>query len=330
MKLAFLALCVAATPVTALHADNRCVIEKVVPVPTITLPAPKCHRPPRALEQPLTRAIAKNFEPSQDGARAKVKFPCDGLGPQIDEIVLETGGGHGGSLRMFRARRNGKKFDVRGLVYQGASMLRRQPANPPFERVTGSVAIDLDRLRAATTAELTEVIPPRKDDGTFSMRGSSSSHDFHLVIRLRDSDGRVVERRYTGYESSSSQQTFLPLLVAEQVLAPITDLASAAAPIDADDRALFEERFLAAVPRFDDEYYWWVMERYVDLARFLGAPKLIPGLLTRMKVADPKNRSQVDARRDALKALATITGWDARKAAASDEAAAADYLARCR
>lgn len=327
MKLALLALCAATT---AVAADNRCVIEKVVPLPTIKLPAPACHRPSRSLERSLARAISKNFQPTQEGGKAKVKFPCDGLGPQLDEIVVETGNGHGGTLRLFRARRNGKQFDVRGIVYRGASMVRRKPASPPFERVAGSVSLDLDRLRAATTAEVTEVVPPRKPDEGFGLSGSSSSYNFHLVIRLRDSDGRVIERRYTGYESSSDQQVFLGLQVAAKALAPITELAPTTGAVDAEDRALFADRFLAAVPRFDDPFYWWVMERYVDLARFLGTPKLIPGLLTRMKVADPNDRSKVDARHDALAALASITGWDARKTAADDEGAAQDYLAHCR
>ncbi len=310
-------------------ADNRCVIETVPVVPAPKLAAPACHRAPKALERPLTSAITKGFTATQTGGKAKVVFPCDGLGAQIDEIILETGNGHGGSLAFYRARRNGASYEVRGISFRGASMVSRA-ASPPFERVSGTVKLDLDQLRAATTAELTEVFPPRKPGEVPGMNDSFSSHDFHILIRLQDSDGRVVEREFTGYEGSSRQAEFLNLTVAEQALSPITSLATTKTAVDADDRALFADRFNAAVPSFDKPFHWWVMERYVELARYLGSPKVIAGLLTRMTVADPTKRSPVDARQDALEALANITGWDARKTTATDEQAANEYLARCR
>jgi hypothetical protein len=161
------------------------------------------------------------------------------------------------------------------------------------------------------------------------MHGSSSSHDFRIVIRLRDSEGRVVERRFTGYESMSDQLTFLPLFVAQEIVTPITSLASTKTPADAVDQALFADRFNAMVPFFDEPFHWWVMESYVDLARFLGTPKVIAGLLTRLTIPKPGDRSRTDARRDALEALANITGWDARNNVTEDEAAK-QYLARCR
>ncbi len=50
---------------------------------------------------------------------------------------------------------------------------------------------------------------------------------------LRDSDGRVVERMFTGYEASDPQAEFLGLVVAQEALAPILSLASNKTPIDA-------------------------------------------------------------------------------------------------
>jgi hypothetical protein len=320
-------LCVLTT--TSAADPKKCVIEKVPAAPAPKLAAPACHRAPSKLQGPLTKAITKGFQVTDTGGKPRVKFPCDGLGAQIEEIVVETGKGHGGTLGFYRARRNGASYDVRGIAFHGASMIH-QPASPPFERVTGTVALDLEQIRAAMAAVVTEVVPPRKPGEAQGMSASFSSHDFHILIRLQDSDGRVLERRYTGYESSDHQNEFLGLMVAEQALAPITSLATTKTAVDADDRALFAERFNAAVPQFNDTFSWWVMERYVELARYLGTPKVIAGLLTRMTVKDPNDRSQVDARRDALEALATITGWDARKGGVSEEHAATAYLASCR
>lgn len=71
-------------------------------------------------------------------------------------------------------------------------------------------------------------------------------------------------------------------------------------------------------------------DNYVELARHAGSPPAIPGLVSRLRVTKPGDRSQVDTRRDALAALAAITGWNARAETATDEAAAARYVAECR
>jgi hypothetical protein len=145
---------------------------------------------------------------------------------------------------------------------------------------------------------------------------------------MTDSDGRIVERQYTGYAGSGSQETYLGLEIAMEALSPITAVAMAGVDPTPEDRDLFAARFRAAVPHFDDEYGWWVMERYVGLARFLGTPATISGLLTRLAIKGT-DRSKVDARADAIAALAYITGWDAREGGRSVEEAAARYLAEC-
>lgn len=293
--------------------------------------APACHRPPTALAKQLEVEIAKDFVVTESGGKPKITFPCDGLGAVIDDIVFETGSGHGGTLSVYRAHRRGDSYDIRGVAITGNGSSPRP--NVPFHRYTGRVTLDIAKLRAATTATITEVVPQRRPGETAGSMSSFSSNDFHVLIRLTDSEGRVVERRYTGYQNSSDQSRFLGLAVAEQAMSAVVDGPTQPVPanlIELEDRALFSDRFNAAVPHFDDAFYWWVMERYVDLARSLGTPKVIGGLLTRLTVKDPQDRSQVDARADALQALANITGWNALADHPTAEAAAAEYLAHCR
>ena len=313
------------------HAeDKKCVVAQPVAAAPASVKAPPCHRAPKQIERAIAAEIEKAYMPEQ-GGKPEVKFPCDGLGSKVYEIVIETGGGHGGSLELWRARRRGDgKYDARGIVYRGDSMTHKA-AMIPHEQASGVVALpELDKVRAAMTAKVREVVPPPKPGEARSFSSGSSSHDFHVVVRLVDDDGRVVERRYTGYVNSRTQDAYLGLQIAERALAPITSLPPVLASADQDDRAFFAASFNAAVPHFDDQFYWWVMERYVDLARFLGTPAVIGGLLTRLTVTEPDRRSQVDARADALDALARITGWDARKTTKSVEDAAAAYLAECK
>ena len=319
-------LLVLAVPARA--EDHKCVIEKPIVSKPVKRAAPRCNKPATKIADQITEQIVKAYKPQRDGT-PEVKFPCDGLGPRIHEITIERGRGHGGTLELWRARRRADgQYDARGILYQGHLRVRQQ-ADAHHKQAAGVVALpELATARAATTAKVREVAPPPKPGDMVGMSGSVSSHDFHIYIRFVDDEGRVVERRFTGYSSSSSQDDYLGLEIAERALQPIWSLVpDPDRAADDDDRSFFAASFNAAVPHFDDS--WWVMERYVDLARFLGTPKIIGGLLTRLSTTK-LDRSAIDARNGAIDALARITGWDARKTTSSVDAAAEAYLKACR
>lgn len=316
MRLAVVIVVCFATAASA-SPKRRCTIDPVPATPVLSIAATPCHRAPASVATAIRKHVGKHYAPTRTGAKPAVTFPCDGLGPTIREIVVESGNGHGGSLGMWRATRSATGFDVRGIWFS------RRGAH---ELVSGTVSIpDLETVRAGLAARVGEQAPSREDAG-FSF--TSSSYDFHLVVRLVDSEGRTLERRFTGYESSRGQDVFLGLQIATRTLAPIIAIDGAVGSPTADDRKLFEERFVAAVPYFDTDSFWWVMERYVELARDFGTRVVIGGLLTRLVITDP-DRSKLDARVDALEAIARISGWDARPGV-TVEAAAAAYLRECR
>lgn len=321
-------------PVTPV-APLRCALD---PMPVLARPAggaPPCRMPTVAIRDTITVAIAKRFMPEQENGKPVLSFACDGLGARVTEIVIELGTGHGGSLSMWRARLDATDtYQVHGLVYRGASRIRPVP-QPPFQQVTGSISLAtleprLAVVRAALASTLKEVAPPPPPN---SYSGTShSSHDFRVLVRLTDDEGRIREATYTGYQTSDAQDRFLAVELAAEELLPITTLAPAVGPVTAADRDLFADRFNGAVPHFEDKFFWWVMERYVDLARSVGTRAVLPGLLTRVRDTGT-DRPAVDARADAVEAIAMITGWDARIGDAGeqrtiDEAAAA-YATEC-
>jgi hypothetical protein len=305
--------------------DRRCVIEGMPAPAAKPAKAAPCQKAKPVTAAVVRAAIAKRYYLSNKRGKAVVSFPCDGLGPKVREIVIETGSGHGGSLEMWRAvRAPDGAYEVRGIKFN-----ERGPKNA-FTLAAGTAALPgLATARAALVAKVKEVAPPPKP-GTIEI-GSimSSSHDFHVLVQMTDDDGRVLERRFTGYEGNGEEQnTYRGIEIAIESLAPITEVGTTAGPPTPEDRLLFAERFNADVPHFDDEFHWWVMERFVSLARFLGSPRVIAGLVTRLTIREP-DRSRVDARADALAALATITGWDARDGGKSEEDAALLYRAEC-
>jgi hypothetical protein len=201
------------------------------------------------------------------------------------------------------------------------------------EATVAAPAVDarMDLVRAALTAELEEVAPAQMGLG---LRGFSSSRDFHLLFRLRDEKGTTLAAHYTGYEGSHSQLRYLPLELAARHFAPLIEniRLENREPSEAH-RRLFAERFLDAAPRFDDDFTWWVKEREVALAQELGTPAVIEALLPHLAKAGD-DRSTVDTRRDALAAIARISGWDLLHDASGKPRpigeAARDALAECR
>lgn len=323
MRLAFAVVLLGSTA----SADSRCKPEPLK-LPVASTKPVACHKPGTAREKVLAPLIAKDFQPEHDKGTAEVKFSCDGLGAQITEIVVETGSGHGGTLSMWRAKlRPDGAFDVRGLHHKGASLGSRDTMDVGV--MAGVVRLpDLDTARAATSSTIREVFPPPPPDTIGASSFGMSSNDFHLLIRFTDADGRVLERQYTGYESTGQQGAYLGLRVAEDALAPITALTPSEPAIGAVDRALFAERFTAATAHFDDEFYWWVKESFVEMANSVGSRATIPGLVSRLHVTDANDRSQIDTRKNALAALAAITGWDPK--GKTDEQTAQRFVDACK
>ncbi len=316
-----LALLVSGTAVAGEHCKPE-----ILSIPAGSVKPVACHRAPKSVETAITSSIVKVFEPEHTHGKADVTFTCDGLGSQVKEIVIESGGGHSGTLEMWRAQLTPSgAYTVRGIHHKGASLGSSQTV--PFAPVAGTVKLPgLETVRAAITATVAESYPPPPPNSFGGMSFSSSSMDFHMLVRLTDEDGRIIEKTFTGYHSSGDQSQFLGLEVAFTALAPIIELPTN--PTPDVDRALFAERFVADAPHFDDPFYWWVKESLVEMAITLGTPATIPGLVTRLSVRKKDDRSEVDTRADAVKALIQITGWDPK--GKTIEATAAQFAAACR
>ncbi len=318
---------------TAADAAPSCEYPAIAAPPPQLAPAP-CRRPSEAVTKVIDAAVVAAFVPVHDGGSADINYACDGIGDGIAEVVVETGNGHGGTLGLWRARRNADgRFAVVGIEVREAG-LGVHAENPPFEVASGTVDLpDLELVRAGVDARITEMDPPPPPDSVGGFTQSFSSNDFHLLIRLVDDDGRVVERRFTGYESNGRQTEYLGLLAGRPGLEPMLSRAMAHAAVTDDVRALFASRFVAMAPRLDDEDEWYVKERIVELSRYAGSPAVIPGLLGRLQTTRPTFRpyvrSYLATRASAVAGIAAITGWDARRETRSIDEAAARDLAVC-
>jgi hypothetical protein len=157
-------------------------------------------------------------------------------------------------------------------------------------------------------------------------------------VRIEDASGRVMEGRYTGPVSSNGQDKRVPVEAAmENVQAIVTTPQwQYNAPVPDDIRQFFEQRFIANMSHFDDEWAWWVGERFVELAQHTGTKALVPSLLHLLKDPSQKGASGGRTRGYAVEALVALTGWDPRAPTPgtgekphSNEEAAQLFLDRC-
>ncbi len=331
--------------------------EATAPVsPPPASPACRNHRSDRAA---VARIVRRRFQRAVDRSVADVGFDCDGLGPTIDEIVVERGFGRSVSLQLLRLWRTAAEpgvFHVRGLYY----MPTLRSSDDYTYRVAEAFAVRrvettirasrieplLPRMRTALTARIRRVEPPSATSGVFGGTRNGASSDLHALLRLRDAEGRTLERRYTG-EEDADQRGYLGLQLAMDGLDAILDaLKPAPTPLTAEDRAFFANRWAAALPHFDDEDFWWVRQRFVAMAGRAGTPALVPGLLDLLQHVAPPPHPHVRGdgsldlsgsgdrtRVEIVNDLTALTGYDARYDASAHPRTitdvAADYLQAC-
>lgn len=304
----------------------------------------------RTAERALARKLAKAFDKSVDRSTVDVTFDCDPLTSELEELVLETGSGHGGGLQIWRlAKKEGQPdFDVLGIANVGYYAPLGQ-GELPVRLGRGRIAAAtlekaLATARPALTARVRELEPPPLPNGLWGRKFSTSSGNFHLYFRLTDGTHELV-RHFTGYPGSSDQPRYMGLQEAHAVVAPLLEkIPLAAATATEDERDFFVQSFLRAAPRFDDDFAWWVRDRYVALAEYLGTPELVPTLVGVLESALREADRETDAERKRtvlerrlgppLASLARITGWDPRKdhagAARDPLAVAREVIAECR
>jgi hypothetical protein len=312
----------------------------------------------RAREAAVRATLLGRFQRTVRGSHVEVSFDCD-PNTQPNQIWLETGDGHGGSLAVWHItleKDDDKELRILGFVHHRPWATYDEYSYEVADRFeTGmargtvpltAVRTALEIARPALTARVREIRAP--EAGLFAQSVTFGSGDFHALVRTADGVN-ALERSYTGYPGSEGQSAYLGLVLAMETLNPLVEkIAVVPASPSKAERDMFVVRFVSAASKFYDASAWWVRERYVRLAGRLGTTALVPILLEDLRrgLADlHKERenleraTQVDdaerARRtrsfaqsrlnDTINAVVRLTGYDRRSDAgaprASDEVA---------
>jgi hypothetical protein len=256
-------------------------------------------------------------------SRLFLDFACSPVFGDPVEVVFEQGSGHGGSLDLVRFLPEEDQVLVRRIrieQYRGRVV---QVGSTTIESKKFARIIASARVMMLAKLNLVEL----ETDGGLGISAWVSSADYHLRLTLKERDGDLADRGFTGYESSSSALDSLPVELATRPLQKLLEGATfREEEPSAEDRAWLTERFLFTM---SGEPYWWVKERFVSLIKALGTVDAIPALVPLLsKKGDPSaDRTRVAA----LEAIQALSGWDPTEGGSLGVEAAAEAAAKaCR
>ena len=325
----------------AKEKPNRCLAAGPFPaLPEVSKPVDllPCRPAEKKAQKEAADLIRKRYAPERPGSTVEVHFDCDGLDKTITKIEFESGGGHA-SMSMVRIERTdpaAPMYDVKGISVPGGLIRPNPPIN--YSLLEGlvsadAVALKMPSIRAALVAKIKEV-----GGSTNSGRGFGSSSSTHLVVRIEDAASRVMEGRYTGPVMSNDQDKRVPVEAAMEFIQSIVAAPVWVnnAPVRDEHKQFFVQLFVAHSPHFEDQWAWWVGERFVKLSAYMGTKALVPSLLHLLKNPDRDDASAMRTRDLAVEALVALTGWEPRaptpgsgEKPRSNAEAANDFLEQC-
>jgi hypothetical protein len=291
--------------------------------------------------------VKKRYRQAGSGA-LEIGFGCDPVG-DVSELVVERGYGHGGSLAIWRLTPIGDDagtYDLLAVAHDTFGVAKPERTIRIARGVVpvGELSSVLADVRPALSLRVRELEPPAVPGKSGVRRSFSSTGNFHHFIRLRDEQGHELSAGYTGYPGSSAQPRYVGVVIAMERLLPLLQrFKFERDTAGAELRTWFSAHAVDAWPRLEQSAAWWVRERIVRLAGNAGEPSVVPLIVSELerglgevRSASPDEADAMATRYlpDPLAALASVTGWDPRRAEDGTErplaAAARHAVDECR
>jgi hypothetical protein len=243
-----------------------------------------CRSIPKSTRRQLSEQLRADWYYAYDDERLEIRFGCDRLG-EIEEITVQYGSGHGGTLDLARLRPSADGRDWELLLLRHSSGYYPDVGERGAGAWRGRIsAAELERaLETSRAALVLDAEEPVIEGANYGL--TSSSGDFHAFLRLVDAHGRARTVGFSGYPSSEDQ---LAWRIPELAVGPIAGLIVAAqlelAQPDADSRTFFMQRFVEseAAGYHGEHGAWWVHERLLDMAGAHATLDLVPALGLRL------------------------------------------------
>lgn len=259
-----------------------------------------------ALRDALASLILEDVQKHRERSDCRVKEEPSAPDPSRLRIIWQSGSGHGQTLDLTLVRPS----EGGGLVLRRLSYRNTTPYRPDVKsegsdvqeaRMSPEEAKTFASLLAPALALTVRCSMPRD-----SHRAWSSSADFTTRGRIESAGAEAWSGGYSGYSSSSGEPEYLHAEAIGGVLrAVFASLTWSAAEIAKDDRA-------AALDWMTGHYKeekWWIKERYLCMAKFVGDETFLPFLREAARESlEGKDASCERRRTYAREAIEQITG----------------------
>ena len=224
--------------------------------------------------------------------------PAPAVEPKNVSLHWESGSGHGFTLRRYRAQWSEQGLEVRRMRY-----FRNVRTDKKQGVVMESTVIPKRRAEVVLRAVLAaSALGLREPDPLHGHEWSSAN--FHVLLRMR-TDRTIVSKQFTGYSGTSGAPRYVGLQVCNSLLSEALAPCEwkAERPTDADLANLAQRLSTLA-----DES-WWVRERLILMAGFVGDKRCMPDLEAQIR---RPLESVLRRHRYAIDAYARISGVDLR------------------
>lgn len=259
-----------------------------------------------ALRDALTSSILEDVQKHRAHPDCKAKEDPPAPDPSRLRILWQTGSGHGQTLVLTLVRPAvGGGLLLRRLSYRRATPYRPEVKSEGVDveesRMSPEEAKAFASLMAPALALAARCTMPSEREGHWM-----SSADFTARGRIESAGAEAWSGGYSGYSGSTGEPEYLhPCAIGATLRAVSGSLVWSVAEIAKDDRVTA----LDWMSGHYKEEKWWVKERYLLMAKFVGDETFLPFL--REAAQEPlgeKDASGERRRTYAREAIERITG----------------------
>lgn len=237
--------------------------------------------------------------------RVQVTFACSTV---VDDLLSLSGirsALHGDTLTLWKIQRTGAGFTLRALrlIAAGRPELAADSGEVRYlVQTLDATALQKasSRARLALAADVQTTLPAQTGIRLDAIVGSDGNAATEL--ELATPHGHALRAFYGAGAEIPGASPHLALDLAWESLAPLFAAPFEQRPADDQDRALLAEVWMEATGRPS-----WIDDRLLELAASAGSPQLLRRILPALDASRPETQVR------AVRALAAISRWDARR-----------------
>lgn len=198
----------------------------------------------------------------------------------VGAVDLAWGSGHGFALTLLRVERRGDAVEAVRFDWRRPRSDGDVPPQRSARRAT-LTGDDWDDLLARSRALSAVTVRRRRVERVLRGRYGSSTADFHVLLRVHGTDGRILlEGEYAGYPHDPGNEAYEGFRsVVDEARRRLDGRDGWTDLTPGEERsAIFTDLFTRALTYLPADHHWWVLERSLSLVGAFATEAALPAL----------------------------------------------------